>query len=153
MWVVAPDGRLACTRKFDVALALRAALPPLVFIGLIMKEPDLGTALVCAAVTMAMLYLAGMQVKWLGVGILASSPIMFYMLWMVPFRRARLEVFFHPELDPLGKGFHIMQSLIAVGTGGFRGLGLMEGRQDCGLESILGPWLWWRSLSSSAIAA
>ena len=108
---------------------LRAALPPLVFIALIMKEPDLGTALVCAAVTMAMLYLAGMQVKWLGVGILASSPIMFYMLWMVPFRRARLEVFFHPELDPLGKGFHIMQSVIAVGTGGFRGLGLMEGRQ------------------------
>ena len=108
---------------------LRAALPPLVFIALIMKEPDLGTALVCAAVTMAMLYLAGMQVKWIGLGILASSPIMFYMLWMVPFRRHRLEVFFHPELDPLGKGFHIMQSLIAVGTGGFRGLGLMEGRQ------------------------
>ena len=108
---------------------LRAALPPLVFIALIMKEPDLGTALVCAAVTMAMLYLAGMQVKWIGLGLLASSPVMFYMLWMVPFRRARMEVFLHPELDPLGKGFHIMQSLIAVGTGGFRGLGLMEGRQ------------------------
>ncbi len=108
---------------------LRAALPPLVFIGLIMKEPDLGTALVCAAVTMAMLYLAGMQVKWIGLGILAASPVMFYMLWMVPFRRARMEVFLHPELDPLGKGFHIMQSLIAVGTGGVHGLGLMEGRQ------------------------
>ncbi len=108
---------------------LRAALPPLVFIALIMKEPDLGTALVCAAVTMAMLYLAGMQVKWIVLGLLAASPVMFYMLWMVPFRRARMEVFLHPELDPLGKGFHIMQSLIAVGTGGFRGLGLMEGRQ------------------------
>jgi len=108
---------------------LRAALPPLVFVGLIMKEPDLGTALVCAAVTMAMLYLAGMQVKWIGVGVLAASPVLFYMLWMVPFRRARMEIYFHPELDPLGKGFHIMQSLIAVGTGGLRGLGLMEGRQ------------------------
>jgi len=108
---------------------LRAALPPLVFIALIMKEPDLGTALVCAAVTMAMLYLAGMQVKWIGVGLLASSPVMYYMLWMVPFRRARMETYLHPELDPLGKGFHIMQSLIAVGTGGVRGLGLMEGRQ------------------------
>ena len=108
---------------------LRAALPPLVFIGLIMKEPDLGTALVCAGVTMAMLYLAGMQVKWIGVGMLASAPVMYYMLWMVPFRRARMETFIHPELDPLGKGFHIMQSLIAVGTGGVRGLGLMEGRQ------------------------
>jgi cell division protein FtsW len=108
---------------------LRAALPPLIFVGLIMKQPDLGTALVCLGVTMAMLYLAGMQVKWLGLGILASSPIMFYMLWMVPFRRARLQTYLHPELDPLGKGFHTMQSLIAVGTGGFHGLGLMEGRQ------------------------
>ncbi len=108
---------------------LRAALPPLVFVGLIMKEPDLGTALVCAGVTMAMLYLAGMQVKWIGLAMLAASPVMYYMLWMVPFRRARMETFIHPELDPLGKGFHIMQSLIAVGTGGVRGLGLMEGRQ------------------------
>jgi cell division protein FtsW len=108
---------------------LRASLPPLVFIALILKEPDLGTALVCAAVTIAMLYLAGMQLKWIGVALLASSPVMYYMLWMVPFRRARMEIFFHPELDPLGKGFHTMQSLIAVGTGGVFGRGLMEGVQ------------------------
>jgi cell division protein FtsW len=108
---------------------LRASLPPLVFIALILKEPDFGTALVCAAVTMAMLYLAGMQVKWIGVAVLASSPVLYYMLWMVPFRRARMEIFIHPELDPLGKGFHTMQSLIAVGTGGLWGRGLMEGIQ------------------------
>ncbi|HEV2619947.1 MAG TPA: FtsW/RodA/SpoVE family cell cycle protein, partial [Acidobacteriaceae bacterium] len=108
---------------------LKAAAPPLIFIALILKEPDLGTALVCAAVTMAMLYLAGMQVKWIGVALLASSPVLYYMLWMVPFRRARMEIFFHPELDPLGKGFHTMQSLIAVGTGGIWGRGLMEGVQ------------------------
>lgn len=108
---------------------LKAALPPLVFVALILKEPDLGTALVCAAVTMAMLYLAGMQLKWLGLAALASTPVMYYMLWMVPFRRARMEIFFHPELDPLGKGFHTMQSLIAVGTGGVWGRGLMEGVQ------------------------
>jgi len=65
----------------------------------------------------------------LGVGMLASSPILYYMLWMVPFRHARMEIFFHPELDPLGKGFHITQSLIAVGTGGLWGRGLMEGVQ------------------------
>ena len=108
---------------------LPAALPTLVFTALIMKEPDLGTALVCLAVTGAMLYLAGMQVKWIGIAALASTPVMYHMLWMVPFRRARMETFIHPELDPLGKGFHIMQSLIAVGTGGWHGLGLMEGRQ------------------------
>ena len=79
-----------------------------------------------------MLYLAGMQLKWFGVGLLAASPVLYYMLWMVPFRRARMETFIHPELDPLGKGFHITQSLIAVGTGGLSGLGLMEGRQKFG---------------------
>ncbi len=108
---------------------MRAALPPLVFVGLILKEPDLGTALVCAGVTVLMLYLAGLQMKWLVVAAAAASPVMYYMLMMVPWRRARLDVYFHPERDPLGKGFHIMQSLIAVGTGGLRGLGLMEGRQ------------------------
>jgi len=108
---------------------IRAALPPLVFIALILKEPDLGTALVCAGVTVLMLYLAGLQTKWIGVAILAASPVMYYMLWMVPWRHARLVAYLHPEADPLGKGFHTMQSLIAVGTGGVRGLGLMEGRQ------------------------
>jgi cell division protein FtsW len=108
---------------------MKAALPPLVFAALIMKEPDLGTALVCLGVTVAMLYLAGLQVKWIGLGMLASSPVMYYMLWMVPFRRARMQVFLHPELDPLGKGFHMMQSLIAVGSGGVLGKGLMEGVQ------------------------
>jgi cell division protein FtsW len=108
---------------------IKAALPPLVFIGLILKEPDLGTALVCAGVTMLMLYLAGLQMKWIGIALAAASPVMYYMLFMVPWRRARMMTYMNPEADPLGKGFHIMQSLIAVGTGGFNGLGLMEGRQ------------------------
>ncbi len=108
---------------------LRAALPPLVFVALILKEPDLGTALVCAAVTVLMLYLAGLEVKWIGLAALLSSPVLYWMLWRVPWRRARLIAFMNPEADPLGKGFHMMQSLIAVGTGGIRGLGLMEGRQ------------------------
>jgi len=108
---------------------LRAALPPLVFIALILKEPDLGTALVCAAVTMLMLYLAGLQLKYIAIALLASSPVLYWMLFRVPWRRARMIAFLNPEADPRGTGFHIMQSLIAVGTGGIRGLGLMEGRQ------------------------
>ncbi len=108
---------------------LRAALPPLVFVALILKEPDLGTALVCAAVTVLMLYLAGLQVKWIGLAALLSSPVLYWMLFRVPWRRARMIAFLNPEADPRGTGFHIMQSLIAVGTGGVRGLGLMEGRQ------------------------
>ncbi len=108
---------------------LRAVAPPLLLIALILKEPDLGTALVCAGVVLFMLYLAGMQMRYIGIAGLLASPVLVYMLWFVPWRRARIEVFLHPEADPRGAGFHILQSLIAVGTGGFRGLGLMEGRQ------------------------
>lgn len=108
---------------------LPAVLPPLVYIALIMKEPDLGTALVCAAVLLMMLYLAGMQMKWIGVALAVASPVMYYMLFHVKFRAARMKVFLNPDADPKGAGFHILQSLIAVGTGGVRGLGLMEGRQ------------------------
>jgi cell division protein FtsW len=108
---------------------LPAVIPPLLFIALILKEPDLGTALVCAAVVMLMLFLAGLQMKWLFAAIAAAAPVMYYMLFHVAWRAARMKVFLNPEADPRGAGFHILQSLIAVGTGGIRGLGLMEGRQ------------------------
>ena len=108
---------------------LPAMIPPLVFVALILKEPDLGTALVCAAVMMLMLFLAGLQMKWVAAVAAAASPVLYYLLFHVSWRAKRMFVFLHPEADPRGSGFHIMQSLIAVGTGGIRGLGLMEGRQ------------------------
>ncbi len=106
-----------------------AALPPLVYIALILKEPDLGTAMVCAAVLLLMLYLAGMQMKWIGIALACAAPVLYYMLFYVKFRAARMKVFLDPEADPKGAGFHILQSLIAVGTGGIHGKGLMEGVQ------------------------
>ena len=108
---------------------LRAVLPPLLFIGLILKEPDLGTGLVCASVMLLMLYLAGAQKKFFGVAAAVAAPVLYFMLFFVKWRRARMMVFLNPDADPKGAGFHILQSLIAVGTGGIRGLGLMEGRQ------------------------
>lgn len=108
---------------------LPAALPSLIFIALILKEPDLGTALVCAGVTALMLWLAGMNLKYLGYAVLAASPVLYFMLFHVAWRRDRLLAFINPESDPLGKGFHIIQSLIAVGSGGIRGVGYMDGRQ------------------------
>jgi cell division protein FtsW len=108
---------------------LPAVIPPLLYIGLILKEPDLGTAMVCAAVLMLMLYLAGMQMKWIGVAALCATPVLYWMLFRVPWRLARLKVFLNPEADPKGAGFHILQSLIAVGSGGLGGRGLMEGVQ------------------------
>lgn len=108
---------------------LPAIGPPVLFAALIMKEPDLGTAMVCMAVTAMMLYLAGAKKRYFAIGAAVVSPVMYYMLFHVAFRRARMLAFVNPEADPRGTGFHILQSLIAVGTGGFHGLGLMEGRQ------------------------
>lgn len=108
---------------------LPAALPSLIFIALIVKQPDLGTALVCAGVTAMMLFLAGMELKYLGYAAIAAAPVLYFLLFRVAWRRERLLAFVNPESDPLGKGFHIIQSLIAVGSGGFHGLGYMEGRQ------------------------
>jgi len=104
------------------------ALPALITI-LIAGEPDLGTALVCVAVTVLMLYLAGAKVWHLSIPLIAATPALAYMLIMVPWRLKRMQTFMNPEADPKGAGFHILQSLIAVGTGGWHGLGLMEGRQ------------------------
>ena len=106
-----------------------AALPSLIFILLIVKQPDLGTALVCAGVTALMLYLAGMDWKYLGYAALAATPVLYFLLFRVEWRRRRLLAFLNPEADPKGAGFHTIQSLIAVGTGGLHGLGYMEGRQ------------------------
>ena len=108
---------------------LPAVIPPLLYIGLILKEPDLGTAMVCAAVLMMMLFLAGMEMRWIFAAVACAAPLMYYMLFHVAWRAARMKVFLNPEADPKGAGFHILQSLIAVSTGGIHGLGLMEGRQ------------------------
>jgi cell division protein FtsW len=106
-----------------------AALPSLLFIGLIVKEPDLGTALVCAGVTAFMLYLAGMKMRYLAMAAAAAAPALAYMLLFVKFRRDRMLAFLDPNADPLGIGYHMNQSLIAVGTGGLFGRGYMEGVQ------------------------
>ena len=108
---------------------LKAVAPPLMFAALILKEPDLGTALVCVAVTGLMLYLAGARTRYFAIFAAATAPLMYYMLFHVKFRRDRMLAFVNPDADPRGAGFHILQSLIAVGTGGLHGLGLMEGRQ------------------------
>jgi cell division protein FtsW len=108
---------------------LPAMVPPLVYIALILKEPDLGTALVCAAVLMLMLYLAGLPMRWVGAALACAAPVMYWMLFHVSWRAARMKVFLNPEADPKGAGFHILQSLIAVGSGGVYGRGLMEGLQ------------------------
>jgi cell division protein FtsW len=120
--------RLDAMRDWKHTL-LRAAVMPAVFILLIIKQPDLGTALVLVGVTALMLVLAGMEWKYLLAGVCAMLPGLAALLFMVAWRRQRMLVFLHPDSDPMGAGFHINQSLIAVGTGGFTGRGFMEGMQ------------------------
>ena len=108
---------------------LPAALPALLFAALVVLEPDLGTALVCLGVTAAILYAAGMRLRYFAYGLAPIIPVVAYLLLFVPWRLKRILVFLHPDRDPQGIGFHINQSLIAVGTGGLTGMGLMEGKQ------------------------
>lgn len=108
---------------------LRAAIMPVVFVLLVVKQPDLGTALVLAGVTALMLILAGMEWKYLFAAFMAALPGLAALLFLVAWRRQRMLVFLHPDSDPQGAGFHINQSLIAVGAGGLTGRGFMEGMQ------------------------
>jgi cell division protein FtsW len=106
-----------------------AVTPALAMAGLILMQPDLGTALACAAIAAVMLFVAGMSLKYYAWA-LAPLPLFFYVFIMrVPWRYQRILAFIDPYSDPQGRGFHIIQSLIAVGTGGLAGLGFMEGRQ------------------------
>jgi cell division protein FtsW len=108
---------------------LRGVFMPVVFMLLIVKEPDLGTALVLAGVTALVLVLAGMEWKYLAMGFGVALPPLLALLFLVSWRAHRMFVFLHPDSDPQGAGFHINQSLIAVGAGGLSGRGFMEGMQ------------------------
>ena len=108
---------------------LPAVAPTVVLVCLIALQPDLGTAVACAAITAAVLFVAGARLRYFAFAAAASLVPLYFMLFRVEWRYERLLAFVNPYADPQGSGFHIIQSLIAVGTGGFDGLGLMEGKQ------------------------
>ncbi|HLJ87399.1 MAG TPA: putative lipid II flippase FtsW [Candidatus Angelobacter sp.] len=108
---------------------LPAALPVALFAALIMKQPDLGTSMVCLAVAASIFYVAGMKPKYFAYALIPVVPVLYVLLFRVGWRRDRMLAFLNPWTDPQGRGFHIIQSLIAVGTGGVTGVGLMEGKQ------------------------
>src|SRR5256712_1334616 len=108
---------------------LPAIIPTAAFLGLIIFQPDLGTAIACAAITGSVLFVAGLRLRYLGYALLASLAPLYFLIFHVAYRRDRILAFLDPYSDPQGRGFHIIQSLIAVSTGGITGLGLMEGKQ------------------------
>src|SRR4029077_15883269 len=85
--------------------------------------------MMCVAITGAMLYIAGMNLKYFGCSLIAIVPLLYFLIFRTPWRRERILAFLDPFADPQGRGFHTIQSLIAVGTGGVTGSGLMEGKQ------------------------
>ena len=108
---------------------LPAAVPVLVFLGLIVMQPDLGTAIACAGIVACILYVAGMRLRYFAYAFAASLLPLYLLIFHVSWRRDRILAFLNPWADRQRAGFHIIQSLIAVSTGGITGTGLMEGKQ------------------------
>src|SRR5258708_22143747 len=108
---------------FPIAVALG------VMVGLIMLQPDLGTALSIIVIVSLMIFAAGIDYRYIVGLLLVSLPAAYVVLMSAGYRRRRMMVFLDPWMDPLGDGFQVIQSLIAVGTGGVFGRGLMAGVQ------------------------
>jgi cell division protein FtsW len=121
-------------RRMDRIDDLRYSLVPVAIVlggvvGLVMLQPDLGTALSIIVIVSVMIFAAGINYRYLIGLLLVSLPAAYVVLMSADYRRRRMMVFLDPWNDPLGDGFQVIQSLIAVGTGGVFGRGLMAGVQ------------------------
>ncbi|HXK59419.1 MAG TPA: putative lipid II flippase FtsW, partial [Acidobacteriota bacterium] len=112
---------------------LKGLLPYLVVlgvvVGLIVLEPDLGTPICILSAAGLLLYLGGLRYKYIGTAVLAALPAFYFLVMDVPYRRDRVLAFLDPDKDPFGAGYHIRQSLIAIGSGGWKGVGYAQGTQ------------------------
>ncbi|MEO5337061.1 MAG: rod shape-determining protein RodA [Magnetospirillum sp. WYHS-4] len=109
-------------------------VPPLLMVvipsALVLRQPDLGTALMLVFVSLAIFFLAGVRMWkfWLmGIGGLSAAPVAWNFLR--DYQKQRILTFLDPERDPLGAGYHIIQSKIALGSGGVFGKGFLQGSQ------------------------
>jgi rod shape determining protein RodA len=131
---------LAVARFYDMLPAseirrFSAVWPPAVLIGvpaaLVLIQPDLGTALMICAGGITVAFLAGLPLRLFGgaaLALAAAFPIALSL--MHGYQRDRIEIFLNPESDPLGTGYHIIQSKIAIGSGGVLGKGFLAGTQS-----------------------
>jgi cell division protein FtsW len=121
-------------RRMDRIDEVGYALVPIglvvaVLVGLILAEPDMGTAMTLLVIAAAMVFAAGLNYRYVVGVILGGVPVVYLVLMSASYRRRRLMAFWNPWSDPLGDGFQIIQSLIAVGAGGLFGRGFMAGVQ------------------------
>ncbi|MDE2340694.1 MAG: rod shape-determining protein RodA, partial [Alphaproteobacteria bacterium] len=106
---------------------LMAGIPAL----MIMAQPDLGTALMVVAGAVSVMFMAGVPLRLFlggGAALTLLAPVAFH--FMHDYQRKRVLIFLNPESDPLGAGYHITQSKIAIGSGGIFGKGFMNGSQS-----------------------
>ncbi len=115
--------------------SLQDLLPVAGYVGLpfllVLKQPDLGTSLVFMAIFFGMIFVSGIRLRLLG-GIFAAGIACMPVLWhfLKDYQKLRIMVFMDPNVDPLGSGYHIIQSKIAIGSGMLFGKGLFEGTQS-----------------------
>lgn len=121
------DAKEVRQNKHLIIPLLMIAIP----FALIIKQPDLGTSLILAAIGVVILFTIGIQLwKFAICGILGLSSIPFiWKYFLRDYQKKRIMTFFNPDADPLGAGYNISQSKIAIGSGGFFGKGLLKGTQ------------------------
>jgi len=124
----------ALARKEKIMTSfVEGVLPHLLILGsvaaLLLCQPDLGTAIILILVGCSMIYMAGARLSHLLSLGLAALPIVFVLVYKVDYRRRRLDAFLDPWQEPLGKGFQVIQSFLALGSGGLWGRGLCESQQ------------------------
>jgi len=119
----------------DRASGFLGLIPPAILIGapvlLILRQPDLGTAVLLALAGVVIVFMAGLN-WWIiifGAGAAAVGAPLFYTFGLQDYQRQRIFTFLNPEADPMGEGYQILQSKIALGSGGVWGKGYMEGTQ------------------------
>jgi len=98
---------------------------------LVLSQPDLGTSILIASSGLVVIWLSGVNIKYFiytGLALIVSAP--FVISFLKPYQKIRILTFFDPERDPLGAGYQIIQSKIAVGSGGIWGKGFLKGTQS-----------------------
>lgn len=98
---------------------------------LILKQPDFGTGMVFVAAVIAMVFVWGIDYKYIRYGLISLVVLvpLVYFCFLTPVQKQRIQVFLDPTLDPTGAGYHVLQSKLAVGAGQFSGMGLYNGTQ------------------------
>jgi cell division protein FtsW len=97
-------------------------------IALLLKQPDFGSFAIIMMVGTALLFTMGINLRWLAVAAVSALPILYFLVWHSPYRRARVQAFLDPWSDPAQKGFQVIQSMLSVHSGGLTGQGFGQGQ-------------------------